>query len=143
MAAALEFVQIEVAPISTAACHSREVAYISISTVVPDSQTLFTLPVLAGAFTKSKLDFVFKDGTPVSMSSDQPSQLAALARLPVDILKAMLEVPTSLIKLRIDYDNQGASLTDAQTKQLKAQLDLLKAQQALKAAQDAESSSSP
>ena len=74
---------------------------------------------------------------PVSFTADKPSQLAAVARLPVEILKAIVEVPASILKLRVDYDSQAVALTETQTKRLKAQVDLLKAQQALQDAQEA------
>lgn len=110
-------------------------SYASLSATVPDSSSRFVLPMMAGQFTKGKLGYEFKDGMPTSFSSEQQSQLAAIARIPVDILKAIVEVPASIVKLRVDYESQNAALIDAQTKQMKAELDLLKAQQALKDAQ--------
>lgn len=107
-------------------------SYASLNAIVPDSSTRFLLPMMAGQFTKGKLGYEFKDGMPTSFSSEQQSQLAAIARIPVDILKAIVEVPASIIKLRVDYESQNAALIEAQMKQMKAELELLKAQQALK-----------
>lgn len=109
-----------------------------LNATVPDSRSSYVMPVTAGAFTKTRTAFEFKDGMPTAFNVDRPSQLAAITRIPVDILKAIVEVPASLIKLRVDYDSQAAALTDAEVKQLKAQLDLINARNALKDAQPAE-----
>ena len=112
-------------------------AYASLTATMPDSTEVYFLPVEAGSFTKSKVDYAFKDGTPISFASERPSQAAAIARLPVEILKAMVEVPASIVKLRVDYDSQAVALTQNQTKLLNAQVDLLKAQDALRDAEEA------
>lgn len=113
-------------------------SYASLSSTVPDSDTAFLLPVEAGSFTKSKTDYAFKDGMPVTYSTDRPSQAVAVARLPVEIMKAIVEVPASILKLRVDYDSNANALTDAEVKSLKAQLDLLKAQRELDNAKSAD-----
>lgn len=107
-----------------------------LTATAPDSRTLFHLPVTGSLLTKSKVDLTFKDGMPSSYNWDQPSTAAALSRLPIDIMKAIVEVPASLLRVRVDYDNQAVALTEAQTKQLKAQLDLLTAKQKLQDAKN-------
>ncbi len=102
--------------------------------VVPDSKAAFVLPAKADAFTKSTFDFEFKDGMPTSYNITQPSELAGIASLPVDIAKAIISVPASIVKLRVDYDSQANALLAARITELNAQVDLLKAQQALEAA---------
>lgn len=109
---------------------------VHVSAVVPDADTRFVLPATAAAFVKSKLEYVFKDGMPTEVSIDQPSTLAAISGLPLEIAKAIIEVPASIIKLRVDYESQSAALAEAKTKLLKAQLDLQKAQDALNAEND-------
>jgi hypothetical protein len=129
-------VNIEVASQSSAACPIVGTpSSTTLNATVPDSRASYVLPVTASSFTKTKTAFEFKDGMPTSLHVDQPSQLAAITRIPIDIMKAILEVPGSLIKLRVDYDSQAVALTDAEVKQLKSQLDLLKAKAALKDAQ--------
>lgn len=102
--------------------------------VFPDAATLFRLTARAGAFTTGKFDFVFKDGMPADFSVEQPSELAAIAGLPVDIAKALISVPASLIKLRVDYDSQANAAIEAQTAALQAELARLRAQRELDAA---------
>ncbi len=124
-------VSVHVEARSAGGCTVDEPTAATLHTAVPDSRMRLVMPFDAGAFTKTKHAMVFKNGMPVEMSIDQPSQAAAVARLPVEILKAMVEVPASILKLRVDHDNQGAALIEAQSKQVQAQIDLLKAQQAL------------
>lgn len=131
-------VTVEVGPTKNSSCVSDSPSnHASVTAVVPDSTATFWIKVEGSALTKSKVDLGFKDGMPISLSAEQPSQLVAVSRIPIDILKAIVEVPASILKLRVDYDSQAAALVDAQTKQIKAQLDLLKAQQALEDARNA------
>lgn len=109
-------------------------AYASLSATVPDSSSLYILPVNGGAFTKSKVEYAFKDGMPITFYFDRPNQWVAAARVPVDMLKAAVEVPASILKLRVDYDSTANALTKADVDSLKAQLDLFNAQRALDAA---------
>lgn len=102
--------------------------------VVPDARRLFRLPVEAGTFAKATHKLTFKDGMPQEMYFASPSQLAAAASLPLNIAKAILEVPGSLIKLRVDYDTKAAESVKQQAELLRQQLELLKAQRALDAA---------
>jgi hypothetical protein len=131
-------VLIEVVEIQGSGCisaHASGPTYSSLSALVPDSAMRALLPMMAGHFTKSRLSHEFKDGMPISFGSEQQSQLAAVARIPVDILKAIVEVPAELVRLRVNYDSQSAALIEAQTRQLKAEIDLLKMQEALRQAQ--------
>ena len=106
-------------------------SYVSFTTTVPDSKTTYFASVNGANFTKTKAEYAFKDGMPISFSTDQPSQAAAVARIPVEILKAIIEVPTSILKLRVDYDSQAEALIKERTDQLKAQVDLINAQKTL------------
>jgi len=98
---------------------------------VPDATTLFVTPVQGAPFTKVSNKHTFKDGMLVEVSVDKPSMAAAIASIPVEILKALVSIPASIIKLRVDYETQSASLVNSQANVLKAQVDLLNAQKAL------------
>lgn len=102
--------------------------------VVPDSHAEFLMSARAGAFTKSTFDFAFKDGMPTDLSVEQPSEFLGIASLPIDLAKAILSVPASIIKLRVDYDSQANAEITAQTAAFNAQIARLSAQQALDAA---------
>lgn len=118
-------------------------SYASLTTTLPDSRTTYSASVDGASFTKTKTEYAFKDGMPISFSSDQPSQAAAVARIPVEILKAIIEVPASILKLRVDYDSQAAALTKQHTDQLKAQVDLINAQNALDEARQQQIDATP
>ncbi len=108
-----------------------DISSTQLTALLPDSTHTLVLPVHGVAFGKGAVKYTFKDGIPSSMDVSRPSQLAALAGLPVDILKALISVPTEFIKLRVDYSSQAAALTSAQTKELTSLKELLDAQKAL------------
>lgn len=108
-----------------------------LTATVPDASTLFVLPVMGATMSKSSVKHVFKDGMLAELTLDQPSTLAAVAGLPVDILKALVSVPAEIVKLRVDYSSQEKAELDNQVKLIEAQIALLKAQRDLEAAREA------
>lgn len=101
---------------------------------LPDPSQTFVLPSEAGAFTKSVSTHGFKNGIPTDFSTNRPSELLAIASLPLDIARAIISVPTDLIKLKVDYNNEAealvkarAGIADNQLKLLRSQYDLDKA----------------
>jgi hypothetical protein len=122
---------------NTPACTQKvNVSGAFVSAVVPDSSASYVLPIDASGFTKVNTELAFKDGMPVTLGYDKPSRLAAVSRIPIDILKAILEVPGSILKLRVDYSSQEAALIKSRSAEDDARLALLKAQQALKDEQE-------
>jgi hypothetical protein len=113
---------------------NTQVDAVSVVATIPDSSAAFVLPAHAGAFTTSNLSFGFKDGMPTDFGEHQPSELAAITGLPVQVAKALISIPAQMLQLRVNYDSQASALIDAKTTELKAQLDQLKAQRALDAA---------
>lgn len=111
--------------------HAPNTEAASLVAHLPDASTLFVTPVTAAAFTKVSNKHTFKDGMLVEVSLDKPSVVAAVASLPVEILKALVSIPASIIKLRVDYESQSEALATTQANVLKAQVDLLNAQKAL------------
>jgi hypothetical protein len=107
---------------------------VSVVANVPDSSSAFVLPTHAGAFTTSNMTFAFKDGMPTDFGQHQPSEVAAIAGLPIQIAKALISIPAEMLQLRVNYDSQATAMIDAKTAELKAQLDQLTAQRALAAA---------
>ena len=67
-------------------------------------------------------------------SADEPSEVATVASIPVDVAKAIVSVPAEILQLRVNYDNQAAALINARASELQAQLALVEAQRALEAA---------
>jgi hypothetical protein len=92
---------------------------------VPDTSRIAYLPMQSGALNNNTTSFAFSQGSPKEFTTGRASEIAALLKIPVNIAKALISVPTDLIKLRVDYSSED-------TKLLKSQLDLLKASQELK-----------
>ncbi len=106
----------------------------TVSVNLPDPTQTFVLPSQAGAFTKSVTTHAFKDGIPTEFSTTRPSEILAVANLPLDLARAIISVPTEMLKLKVDYNNQAQALTEAQSKILQSRLDLLKNQYQLEQA---------
>jgi len=106
----------------------------TIVAVVPDASQTLVLPFDAGAFTTTTQAATFNSGSPTSLNEQRPSEILAALGIPINMAKAIISIPTDLIKLRVNYDNQAAALTNAKVDALKAQLQALQAKQALDAA---------
>lgn len=120
----------------TCTVKSSPVAFSSV-VVVPDSTRTYRMPTRAGAFTTTKLAFAFKEGMPVDYSVEQPSELASIASIPVQIAKALVSIPAEIIQLRVNHDTQANALIAAKAAEMTAQVEQLRAQQALDAAREA------
>jgi hypothetical protein len=92
---------------------------------VLDSSRIAYLPMHSGALNNNTNSFAFSKGSPTEFMTGRASEIAALLKIPVNVAKALISVPTDFIKLRVDYSTE-------ETKLLKQQLDLLKATQDLK-----------
>lgn len=134
--------QIESRKVTGCDLKSSPVAYSSIL-VMPDSMHTYLMPTRAGAFTTSKMTFAFKEGMPVDYSVDQPSEIASIASIPVQIAKALISIPAEIIQLRVNHDTEANALIEAKTTELTAQLEQLRAQQALDAARQAAANGQP
>ena len=106
----------------------------TVSLNLPDPTQTFVLPSQAGPFTKSVTTHAFKDGIPTEFSTTRPSEILAVANLPLDVARAIISVPTEILKLKVDYNNQAQALTEAQSKILQSRTDLLKSQYQLEQA---------
>lgn len=126
----------------------------SIVAVVPDTNTAYVVPARAGAFTTSSFNLAFTNGTLTSYSNQQPSEIAAAVGIPLAIANSLMTIPTSILRLRVDYDstatalvNQRSALSVAQTNALtaaaNAQTQLVQAQSSLTQAQAAAAAAGP
>jgi hypothetical protein len=89
---------------------------------VPDSNADFIVPVEVGAMTASTFQFNFNNGMLTDYNLTRPSEIAATASIPVDIVNKIMTIPTSILKLRLDYStaetnlaSQNAALINAQS----------------------------
>jgi hypothetical protein len=107
---------------------------LSVVAVVPDSTTIYRLSSTASAFVTTTESFAFSDGMPTAYSNQRASELLAFVKIPLDVAKAIMTIPTQLIQARVNYDTQSTAGINAQVDSLKAQLSALQARRALEAA---------
>lgn len=132
---------IEVTPKDTA-CDGKDVRRQKVLAKVtaPNRSAINVLPMRAGRFTQTVIGSTFKDGMPEAYNVNRPSEVAAVAGLPVDIAKALISIPTQMLQLRVNYNSEDTALIEAQKNALDAEIDLIEARQryeeAKKAAQE-------
>jgi hypothetical protein len=94
----------------------------SVTAIVPDSRSRFLLSSEAGAFTTTNLTFGFSNGMLTDYTVQRPSELAAVAGIPLRIANDIIQIPANLLQLRVNYDTQATALVNAQTALKQAQI---------------------
>lgn len=82
-------------------------------------------------FVSKRVKLAIADGVLQGTEVDKPSDALAAVSLPVDIVKAIVAIPSELFQFKIRQVQDAQGLTDAQAKYLTAQIELLKQIQAL------------
>jgi hypothetical protein len=93
----------------------------SLQLFVPDTNADFIALTKAGALTTSSTQFSFSNGMMTDYSLNQPSEAAAFASIPVDIVNKIMTIPTSILKLRLDYSTAQTNLANQQSSLITAQ----------------------
>jgi hypothetical protein len=78
-------------------------------------------------FVEKVTNITFVDGAPTEVAFKKPSEALELVALPLTIAKAILKVPTELIKLKIDLSDQEKALADKEKARIEAESNLKKA----------------
>ena len=86
------------------------------------------VPFRANSFVTTDYKVEFKDGMPIKWRADRPSEVASVVRIPVAILRAILQIPAELIKLRFDIASNSRDLANANLEELCASTRLAAAQ---------------
>jgi hypothetical protein len=89
---------------------------------LPQAGPVSYVPMRSSAFVKTVNDVTFQDGMLTTWNSTRPSEAMEFVRLPVKILKSILEVPATIFSLRVDHDTKEASLIESQQAQLETSL---------------------
>jgi len=109
---------------------------VSYNVNLPNEAPIMEIKVSRAAFVKNSVKINFDNGMLKDISYDKPSQIEGFVQIPVDLSKQALAIPNDLLTIRYaNVTNQTTTLGD-QTALLKAQADLIAAQQALKTAQE-------
>src|SRR5262249_28117360 len=64
--------------------------------IVPDTRAEYTIPSHAGAFTTTNLTYGFSNGMLTDYTDQQPSEIAAIANIPLRIANDLVAIPTQL-----------------------------------------------
>src|SRR3546814_13925539 len=84
------------------------------SLLLPTKAKLVEIPVTRAAFVEKTTTIDFEEGTLKQVDISKPSEVLEIVSLPVEILKALVDIPAELIPLKIDTTNQEKTLIDAQ-----------------------------
>lgn len=93
----------------------------SIVAVVPDTSTAYVVPAHAGAFTTSTFSFGFTNGSLTTYGNQQPSEIAAVAGIPLSIAQSVMSIPAQVLQLRVNYNTTAAALVNARSSLYQAQ----------------------
>jgi hypothetical protein len=93
-----------------------------------------TLPLDAAVTTKQGVKF--SNGMLIERTATRPSSLVGILNIPVDVVKAVVSIPSALFQFKVSSTKDQSDLIKAQTDQIKAQTDQINAAIALKKAQD-------
>lgn len=93
----------------------------TMSLVVPDSRIDYTAPTDAGPFTASTFQYNFNNGMLTNYNVTRPSEVAAVANVPVQLVNDVMSIPTSILQFRLNYATAQANLATQQAARLQAQ----------------------
>lgn len=110
----------------------RTIAVWSVS--LPQAGPVGFVPMTSSAFVTTTSTAEFSNGTLTSIERDRPSEVLAVAKAPVEILKAVFSIPTSLLKLSVDYSSAEASQSAQLKSALESEIELQLLQACLEAA---------
>ena len=109
-----------------------------------DPGQTFVIDTSRTPFVPKRVDLTISDGVLTGTEVDKPSELLAGFSLPVEVLKAIVSIPAELLNFKITEMKAETGLTTEEVNALKAEIELLKQQQALEALkQEIENSRQP
>lgn len=100
-----------------------------------DSETIIGFDIKRAIFTKRATNLTFSNGVLTDVFIDKGSELAEFVKVPVSIARALTQLPTEIVRLRLGEANATADLINAQTQLIAAERAL---QQQRKATIDAQ-----
>ena len=99
--------------------------------MIPQAGPISFVPMNSSAFVKTVDDVQFADGAVTSWSTDRPSEVLEVVRLPVKIATAVIQAPAQLLSLRVDYSSKDKALVEAQQADIVARQQMLQLRQCL------------
>ncbi|MEM7655271.1 MAG: hypothetical protein AAF399_04015, partial [Bacteroidota bacterium] len=82
---------------------------------MPNPEVLHFVEIPQAPWVKTEVDIQFNElGYPLSIHILKPSSAVAMIQVPLDIIQAIIELPTKLFQFRINLGNQRADAVEAQ-----------------------------
>jgi|GEM_PF-2170120 len=82
--------------------------------MLPQAGPVSYIPFRSSAFVRTVDDVEFVNGEIKSWSTDRPSELLEVVRLPVKILKSVVSIPAEILSIKVDYSSDANQLAKNQ-----------------------------
>ncbi|MCV0428255.1 MAG: hypothetical protein K5905_22595 [Roseibium sp.] len=99
--------------------------------IVPDPHLTASIRIRRGMFVDKASEFAFSNGILVKSDVNSPSEALGFINIPLDVLRAIIALPSAILDFKVTQINKDQGLISAQTQQIQAQKDLIVAQQEL------------
>lgn len=96
----------------------------SAQVTLPNGGPLAYVPMTAGPFVKTERNVTFSNGMLLSNKETRPSGVLAFTRIPLDILEALIALPTEILQLKFDISSKESALLQKELERIKAQEEL-------------------
>ncbi|MEO1241048.1 MAG: hypothetical protein AAFX54_04005 [Pseudomonadota bacterium] len=88
--------------------------------MLPNNGPISYVPFRASPFVKTVYDVKFDKGLLTQWDADRPSEVLAVVRLPLEIIKAPFEALSEVLVLKVDYSSNAKALYEAQQAEIEA-----------------------
>lgn len=96
----------------------------TIQFLAPDFSRIAVIPMFRSPAVRVEHKLVLVDGMVATLETEKPSTMLALARLPLALADAALELPAKILKLRVDISDTQKALLTNRKESLQAELDI-------------------
>jgi hypothetical protein len=93
---------------------------------LPNGGPILSLDVLRAALVEKKNEITLENGMLTSAKQTKPSEILAGLNIPLEIIKALVSLPTDLIQLKINYSKADQAYLTQQLNEIVAREALMK-----------------
>ncbi len=105
--------------------------------VVANPYVVASIPVTRAPFVKREVNLTFANGMLVKTQIKNPSEVLGFIGIPIDVAKAIVSIPSAMLKFEVLQTSNSSALIEAQKQNLTLQRELIQAQGELLAAAQA------
>jgi hypothetical protein len=109
--------------------------------VMPNKNILGSIPIERAPFVKKEFVLSFTNGMLTSVQTKNPSEVLGFISIPINVAKAIVSIPSAMLKFETTQINADNNLLTAQQKNLDLQRQIIETQQKLLLAQKSQGSS--